>query len=92
MSRVTSEKPLRLPWASLRAVITTSAQKPRAVLTYAQTLFVKAPLSRRDAKLLLRVTSLYVFFGVEDGEVLADDLPGLIALDDPVRCIRQESS
>jgi hypothetical protein len=38
------------------------------------------------------VTSLYVFFGVEDGEVLAADLPGLIALDDPVRCIRQESS
>jgi hypothetical protein len=53
---------------------------------------VKAPLSRRDAKLLLRVTSLYVFFGVEDGEVLADDLPSLIALDDPVRCIRQQSS
>src|SRR5215208_5271249 len=52
-----------------------------AVLAYPYSFFLVAALRGRDAQLFVRVPAFDVLIGVEDREVLSDDLLGLIALD-----------
>src|SRR5438105_2469066 len=54
-----------------------------AVLAHAPGLLFVRSFPRGDFERLLRQTLLALFLGVEDGEMLADDLVGLVAFDAP---------
>src|SRR6185437_13646454 len=69
MSRVTLVNPRRLPALSWSAVMTTSAQKR------------DPSLRSRQCQLLVRLTTLQIFGGVETGKVLPDDFLGSVTLD-----------
>ena len=81
ISLVTLAKPLSSPIIVPQGRDQHVGPERRAVLADPKAFLLVAALGRRDAQLLFGVAALYVLVGVEDREVLPDDLLGLIALD-----------
>ena len=78
---MTFAKPTSVPSASRSAVMTTLAQKREPSLRTRQPSSSKRPFAGRDLELALGLARRDVLGRIEDREVLADDLVGLVALD-----------
>ena len=81
MSRVILAKPIKLSRSSRIGVDDDVRPKLRAVLADAPAFPLEASFARGSLERVLRQSGGPILFGIEAGEMLADDLVGEVALD-----------